>query len=849
MSGRTRLAALLLIGGLVFVAGYGWHQVFAGPEILVDVVAAVILPVTLVAVLGGRHQPSSPVVTVVAWSSGFVAWAAATIAVPAGGVWSRLHLVGSGVVTGWARLLDTAVPVPAEADLLLGPVALTWLAAALGAELVVRTRTRLLPALPGTILLLVTVGYGTAAGGSDLLAAAGFAALAALLVQVRRPRIGTAVGAAARPATLARPVGAVIAVVAVGIGLAGGPLRVDDRPPIDPRSYRAPAATAVADLSPLSRLAGWTAHPDQVLFRTALTPATTGPVALRLAVLDAYDGATWTATTRYLPAGTASAGCPEVAWPTDTGAAVTQELTIAGLGGQLIPVSGQPRQFAVLSSPSRPVAATTAGQPAPGRFAVAACAGSLLRTEPLTPGTHLRVQSWSPSVLTPAQTLALAVSAAPADARDRALPATVPPVLRNLATIATAGGSSPYQRAALLRQYLRANFVFDPTAPAGHSLAQIAHFLEQTGRGTSEQFATVFVLAARLLGLPARLVVGFSAPGPDPSVPRTVHGADALAWAEIHFAGAGWLPFFPTPMAGDVRGAAVAGAAQGESMAQAELVNAVLGVTVAVPSGGAVPGTDPRPRPISPSPGWSDWARGVRLAGTATLLVLAGYLGLAWSLPGLRRRRARRRGTERMRIVAAWRQALDVLARTGQPMPPAASPAEVVAMAAVAVAPAGGPAGTALRGLAELATVALFGDLTDSRLRAAPGRGGAAEAWRQTDALEQALHRSVSRHRRIAHRIAPVAVAAEVRAAVGLGEPADLRAAAKPRAVAGMRGATETRGAADVRTAVETGRLLWAASNPARAWQGQADAPHVMTSGSLSVTSGIGMWVGEQGEE
>ncbi|CAO5191496.1 Transglutaminase-like enzyme, predicted cysteine protease [Frankia sp. AiPs1] len=789
----------MLVSGLALIGGLGWSRVFSGHEIDVDVAAAAILPVLLVMSLSGWRQRASPFVTVVGWGSGFVAWAAATIAAPAGGVWSRLEMVASGVSTGWARLLDTAVPAPSEAGLLLAPAASTWLAAAVGAELVVRTRARLLPALPSAALLLVTAGYATPSSGPDLPRAAGLAALAALLVRARRPWEGTSVGSTRTDggrkvpvwvAGLARSGGAALLVVAMGVGLAGGPLRLPaGRPPVDPRSYHTTAAaTAGSALSPLSRLAGWTAHPDQVLFQVTLTPPSTGPTASRLAVLDSYDGATWTSTTRFLPAGQASAGCPETTWQSSaTGAGsggtgvrdarpapVTQDLTVAALGGDLVPVVAQPSQFSMVptamsGATTRAGSGTTPGgngeNPATGesrgRFAVAPCDGTLLRTEPLAPGTRMRLRSQPPAVLTPSQTLALTVSATAADARDLALPADLPPVLRSLATIATAGGTSPYQRAALLRQYLMTNFAFDPTAPAGHSLAQIAHFLEQTGRGVSEQFATTFVVAARLLGLPTRLVVGFTTSGPDTAAPRAVRGHDALAWAEIHFAGAGWLPFFPTPMASDARGSTVAGAAQGESSAQSKLVNAVLGAAVSGQSDTAstAHAQQNHRRPLGPGSAWSDWARGVRLAGVATLVGLTGYLALAWALPGLRRRRARRRGAERTRIVAAWSQAIDLLALSGWPMPTAASPVEVVA----AAGPLGEPAGTALRGLATLATVALFGDPADDRPRAAAGRGAAAEAWRQVDALERALNRIVPRHRRIARRISPRTVAGELR--------------------------------------------------------------------------------------
>ncbi|MCK9893062.1 transglutaminase domain-containing protein [Frankia sp. AgB32] len=749
-----RLGGLVLVAGLALVGGFGFRHVFAGHDLQVIVPVAAFVPVILVGALGGRRRPLPLAVTMAAWGGGFVVWAAATLASSAGDVQGRLDLVRSGALTGWSRLLDTALPAPAEADLLLVPAVLTWFAAALGAELVVRTRTRLLPALPAAVLLTVGAAYAAPGASADLPLAGAFAALAATLLRLRREGRVSASSTTASLTSATRSACAVAVVVAVGVGLAGGPLRVSGhRPPADPRTLRTTAATSLPELSPLSRLAGWTAHPDQVLLRAQLTPAPSGPVALRLAVLDSYDGADWTTTARYLPAGQAvslpPASSPPAPGPSGAGndrsTPVTQDLTIEGLAGSLVPALARLSQFSL--SPA-----------ADGRgdFAVAPSDGTLLRTSPLRPDDRLRLVSAPPVDRTAGQLLALTVSRTADSARYLALPTDLPPVLRGLAVVATDGGTSPYQQAALLRQYLMATFVFDPTVPAGHSLAHISHFLEQTRRGTSEQFATAFVLAARLLGLPARLVVGFTAGGTGGG-PRTVRGADALAWAEIDFAGVGWLPFFPTPRAGDARGATVAGSTQGESSAQTSLVNAVL--SAAAPSDRA--GTT-RPRDtVVPSHGLrpqsSDWARAARSAAAGTGVTFAGYLLLAWATPRLRRRRSRHGGDGRSRIVAAWRHAIDLVEDAGHPVSPAASPTEVVA--AVGLVDEAG--GTALRGLADLATLALFGD-GPARWGAAGGRRAADEAWRQLGALERAVRRAVPRHRRLAHLIAPHTVAVEI---------------------------------------------------------------------------------------
>jgi hypothetical protein len=60
------------------------------------------------------------------------------------------------------------------------------------------------------------------------------------------------------------------------------------------------------------------------------------------------------------------------------------------------------------------------------------------------------------------------------------------------------------------------------------------------------QFATSMVMLARASGIPARMAIGFL-PGTLDKGVFTVRAADAHAWPELYFEGAGWLRFEPTP--------------------------------------------------------------------------------------------------------------------------------------------------------------------------------------------------------------------------------------------------------------------------------------------------------------
>jgi hypothetical protein len=115
----------------------------------------------------------------------------------------------------------------------------------------------------------------------------------------------------------------------------------------------------------------------------------------------------------------------------------------------------------------------------------------------------------------------------------------------------------------------------------------LVSFLTQTRSGSCEQFAGAFVVLARSLGLPSRVVVGFTAGRYSGPGEVTVRGADAHAWPQVYLGPrAGWVSFEPTPQ-------------QPRGEVAAEGVVGPSGVSTTTPTT-AVSSPTPAPTPTAP---------------------------------------------------------------------------------------------------------------------------------------------------------------------------------------------------------------------------------------------------------
>ncbi|MFC4006051.1 DUF3488 and transglutaminase-like domain-containing protein [Nonomuraea purpurea] len=775
------MASVGLVGLLGAIAGLAFDGVFPLAALIPVVALAAGVPCVLALLLAGRLPLWGAIpVSVLAWLvavSATVFRAEAWLGVVPSPASVRAALLGVRDAGGW--LLTTILPAAPDSKAIVLVSFLVWAATTAGAEVALRTTAVLLPALAALPVLAVAVVLGVGGAGSAVPYAAVFAACALLLALVRAARSAGTVAAGV-------PLLACLVLAAV---VAGPVLPMAERP-YDVRTLVEPPPPKPIDgVSALDQVSAWLQNPQRELF----TVTTTSEANLRLAVLDTFDGVTWTSNAGFVPTGGRVPGSESAS------DAVRQRFTLQRLPGPWLPAA------------DRPTLATGAGivvDPATGMLA------STQAREGMTYEVTSGIRRYSAAELraaTPAQDPgALRLPDGP-DGRT-------PPQRARLAEIArraTAGAKSPTQQAARLAAYLRKHAKNDVTSAPGHGYRSIEFFLTESRRGTTEQFAASFALLARSIGLPTRIVVGFrpgtptTTPPPTPDGPgaagskgtagsggtagadgfpgvgwpvgsaggggavgadgfsgvggegrptsvgrpvrsagsgdvaggvRQVRGGDVLAWAEVRFEGIGWVPFYPTPSRthsggnGDV---AEGAPKQAREIEQAINSDSSQPKPTPKPSNPSTPTGKPRADGSSDNPA-------VWLAIPAGMLV--AYLVAVIVVPPVRRMRRRRAASPAARVAGAWRQTVTRLRGAGIPVASGALTAREVAF--LAESGLGPPAREPLTALADLANLATFGgapiDQADADL-----------AWRHYAGVDELVRRKAALPERILRRLSP----------------------------------------------------------------------------------------------
>jgi transglutaminase-like putative cysteine protease len=138
----------------------------------------------------------------------------------------------------------------------------------------------------------------------------------------------------------------------------------------------------------------------------------------------------------------------------------------------------------------------------------------------------------------------------PSLAPDEQLPQSYQ-VLKEIAEAETAGVSTEYQKVNRLAGWLSsAPFTYGP-APYFDSAAGLIKFLTKTQTGVCVQYAYALTVLARSLGIPARMVSGYTGGSHVSGDKWAVKSSDAHAWTEVYFSGYGWIKFEATPRGGD----------------------------------------------------------------------------------------------------------------------------------------------------------------------------------------------------------------------------------------------------------------------------------------------------------
>ncbi|WP_342566335.1 transglutaminase domain-containing protein [Paenibacillus sp. FSL R7-0345] len=232
------------------------------------------------------------------------------------------------------------------------------------------------------------------------------------------------------------------------------------------------------------------------------------------------------------------------------------------------------------------------------------------------------------------------------------LPSNLPERVTALSAKLTGGAENRYDAVTAVRNYLSSSYSYTLDTripPEGADF--VDDFLFTAKQGYCVHFASAMTVLLRSSGIPARYVQGYGPGTPERGghLPARyqVTQADAHAWVEVYFPGAGWVAFDPTPGAGlAAAGPAAAPAAALVPAPQKASARSAADALPALPQAGGTPAPPAAAAALVLAAAWR-WRRSLAL------------------LPALRRGS---RGRERQLRAAAlaWR---GLAARYGAPPP------------------------------------------------------------------------------------------------------------------------------------------------------------------------------------
>jgi Transglutaminase-like superfamily/TgpA N-terminal domain len=128
------------------------------------------------------------------------------------------------------------------------------------------------------------------------------------------------------------------------------------------------------------------------------------------------------------------------------------------------------------------------------------------------------------------------------------LPTGLDLTINALALRITSDKPTMYDKVQALEEYFHDNFTYDVNISLPPGEEGVSWFLFHSDhRGFCNYFATAMAVMARTLGIPARVVVGYTNGHYDvKSHQWVIRGSDAHAWTQVYFAGYGWVNFEPS---------------------------------------------------------------------------------------------------------------------------------------------------------------------------------------------------------------------------------------------------------------------------------------------------------------
>jgi transglutaminase-like putative cysteine protease len=489
-------------------------------------------------------EPLTAAVAVLLWVTWLYARPEATFGVLPDGASMRAleHLARSG----FTDIRELPPPVPSHDGLVLITVVGVAVVALVVDLLTVTLRRAALAGLP--LLALFTVCAATSRNGvhvmSYLPAAAGFLMLLYADNRERVARWGAAMGAGnnarpaptrsaenllpSAPASLGRRVGAAAIGISVVVPFAIPGVHAGFGGHRGGGGSGGDGGGSVTTIDPIVSV---NHDLTSSLNAPVLNYTTTAraPGYLRMTSLDQYSTGSFTASA--LNAG------PE--------ARVTNGLGVAPTSDQVVTTNvAVARSFAFRWLPMPSVATAVDAE---GDWRYDPETATAFSASTTTSGLHYTVVS-STNLPTPKQL----TRAEPATAGRRAVDIGLSDVsaeVRQLTRQLTREANTKFDAALLIQRFLTGSSFSYTTHPpsAPGNVDSLTYFLTTSRAGFCQQYATAMAVMARLVGIPSRVAVGFTAGTQQSDGHWQVTTHDAHAWPELYFAGYGWLPFEPTP--------------------------------------------------------------------------------------------------------------------------------------------------------------------------------------------------------------------------------------------------------------------------------------------------------------
>lgn len=130
---------------------------------------------------------------------------------------------------------------------------------------------------------------------------------------------------------------------------------------------------------------------------------------------------------------------------------------------------------------------------------------------------------------------------------NKDLPGNIDPIVYETTYFITQNAETPYDKAVLIRDYLKANGTYTlESAYPPEGTDAVSFFMNEGMNGYCVHFASAMTVMCRIAGLPARYAEGYYV-NIDESGETIVTGLDAHAWTEVYLNGYGWMTFDATP--------------------------------------------------------------------------------------------------------------------------------------------------------------------------------------------------------------------------------------------------------------------------------------------------------------